>query len=136
SFLVKPSNLFILFCICFSVVFMDAFRTWHYSENNFIWDVANYYSYLPATFCNNGSFEFNNGAENFLPISKDGVRMPKVTYGMSLLYSPFFALGYKVALNSHEPLTGFSEGFAACIHWGSIAYALIGLILLRNFLIK
>lgn len=116
---------------------MDAWRSWHFKQDNFVWDVANYYSYLPAKFCNNNSFDFKNGKGDFLPVNQNGQKMPKVTYGMSLLYSPFFALGYKVAINSkEEPLDGFSEAFANCIHWGSIIYVILGLIFLRKFLLK
>ncbi|MEO6305758.1 MAG: hypothetical protein ABIP51_21585, partial [Bacteroidia bacterium] len=111
-------------------------RTWHYEKTNFHWDVANYYSYLPATFCNNGSYDFKNGTENYLPISPTGKRMSKVTYGMSVFYAPAFALGYKIAFNSNEKLDGFSEPFATCVHWISILYGLIGLIFLRKFLLK
>lgn len=115
---------------------MDLWRGWHFNQTNFVWDITNYYSYLPAKFCNNNSFEFKNGLEGYLPTGPNGERMPKVTYGMSILYSPFFALGYKIAINQDSPLDGFSEPFKTCIHWGSIFYGLFGLIFLRNFLIK
>jgi hypothetical protein len=115
---------------------MDLWRGWHSKQNNFVWDVANYYSYLPAKLCNNNSFDFKNGVEGFLPYSPLGERMPKVTYGMALLYSPFFALGYKIAFNQDSPRDGFSEPFSTALHWGSIFYGLFGLIFLRNFLVK
>ncbi|MBK9284299.1 MAG: hypothetical protein IPM51_08235 [Sphingobacteriaceae bacterium] len=115
---------------------MDLWRAWHFDQTNFVWDVANYYSYLPAKFCNNNSFDFKNGTEMYLPNGPNGQKMPKVTYGMSILYAPFFALGYKIAYNEKEALDGFSQPFRICIHWGSILYGLIGLIFLRNFLVK
>ncbi len=115
---------------------MDLWRGWHFKETNFVWDVANYYSYLPAKFCNNNSFNFHNGNEDFLPASPLNEKMPKVTYGMSILYAPYFALAYKIAINQNSPRDGFSEPFATVIHWGSIFYSLFGLIFLRNFLIK
>jgi hypothetical protein len=115
---------------------MDLWRSWHPPENNFAWDVAQYYSYLPAKFCNNNSFDFKNGIEAHLPFSPLKERMSKMTYGMSVLYAPFFALGYKIAYNQKSPLDGFSEPFSTCIHWGSIFYGLMGLIFLRNFLVK
>jgi hypothetical protein len=99
---------------------MDLWRAWHNKQTNFTWDVAQYYSYLPAKFCNNNSFEFSNEMVGYIPTLANGQRMPKVTYGMSLLYSPFFALAYKVALNQDSPRDGFSEPFRTCIHWGSI----------------
>ena len=115
---------------------MDLWRAWHTDQTNFVWDVSNYYSYLPAKFCNNGSFEFKNGNQMYLPYSPYGEKMPKVTYGMSILYSPFFALGYKIAINQRSELDGYSEPFRTCIHWGSIFYGLMGLVFLRKFLLK
>jgi hypothetical protein len=116
---------------------MDLWRKWHFDQNNFVWDVANYYSFLPAKFCNNNSFEFQgDNVKHFLAIGPNGERMSRGTYGMAVFYSPFFALGYKVASNTNAPLDGFSQPFATCIHWGSIFYGLLGLILLRNLLIK
>ena len=67
------------------------------------------------------------------PINK---RISRGTYGMALMYSPFFALGYKIAYNQKSPLDGFSEPFATCIHWGSIFYVMLGLIFLRRFLLN
>ena len=136
SSLIKPSSLLIIFCFCFSFFLMDLFRKWHFNQNNFNWDVANYYSYLPAKFCNNGSFEFGNGTESFLMVSPINKRISRGTYGMALMYSPFFALGYKIAYNQKSPLDGFSEPFATCIHWGSIFYVMLGLIFLRRFLLN
>ncbi len=139
SILNKPSILLIIFCTCFSVWFMDLWKFWHLENKQdtvFVYDVANYYSYLPATFIYDYGFHFQNTQELFLKDSPFGDRIPKATYGMSLLYSPFFALGYKVALNQHSPLTGFSEPFATCLHWGSIFYGLLALLFLRNFLRK
>ena len=54
---------------------------------------------------------------------------------MSAMYSPFFALGYKIAVNQKSPLTGFSEPFATCVRWGSIFYVLLGLFFLRQLLV-
>ncbi|MCW3076251.1 MAG: hypothetical protein JWO32_860 [Bacteroidetes bacterium] len=136
SGLSKPSVMLIIFCFCFSFFTMDLWRKWHFTQNNFQWDVANYYSYLPAKFCNNDSFKFSNGVSDFLQVLPNGEIVTRATYGMAIMYSPFFALGYKIALNQKSPLDGFSEPFSTCLHWGSIFYSLLGLILLRNFLIK
>jgi len=132
----KPSQLFIVFSVCFSVFTMDLWRNWHSYEDNFRWDVAHYYSYLPAKFCNHNSFKFNTPFDNYLPESPIGKKIPKMTYGMSVMYLPFFAIGYKIAVNQGSATDGFSEPFATCVHWGSIFYGLLGLLLLRNFLVK
>ncbi|MGE0568535.1 MAG: hypothetical protein AB7O73_11340 [Bacteroidia bacterium] len=139
SYLSKPSVLVIIAISCFSIVTMDGWRNWHKGQHPFSWDVANYYSYLPAHFLNDGSYEFNNPnfVDNYLPICPiDNKHIPKTTYGMSLMYSPFFALGYKVALNQNDPRDGFSEPFATVIHWGMIFYGLLSLFILRSLLRK
>ena len=115
---------------------MDLWRAWHFNQTNFVWDVANYYSYLPAKFCNHNSFNFESGMQVYLPDSPKGEKIPKVTYGMSILYSPFFALAYKIAINQNSPRDGFSEPFRTCMHWCGILYGLFGLIFLRKFLLK
>ena len=132
----KPSVIFLIFTFCFSFWFVDFWRPWNSSkdESGFTWDAMHYYSYLPYKFCNNNSFEFNNGYTNFLAIGPKGTHLPKTTYGMSILYSPFFALGYKIAYNQKSPLNGFSEPFATCNYWGGIFYVMLGLVILRNFL--
>jgi len=137
--LYKPSIILIIAISCFVTITMDGWRYWHSEQNNFSWDVANYYSYLPAYISNNGSFEFDERVFNnyYLPICPhDSLHIPKTTYGMALLWSPLYALGYKIAINQNDALNGFSEPFSTVIHWGGIAYAILGLLLLRNFLIK
>ncbi len=137
-FLRKPSILVIVFSACFIFWFVDFWRPYNAAKNHnqFVWDVLNYYSYLPATFCNDGSYQFFNGGDSiFMPYAPDGDPMPKTTYGMSLLYSPFFAIGYGFAVIQDNALTGFSEPFATGIHWGSIIYVLLGIVFLRKFLL-
>ncbi len=134
----KPGVLVIIFSACFAFWFVDFWRPYNVSKNetNFTWDVMNYYSYLPAYVCNDGSFEFPAPfIPGFLPLGPKGTHVPKTTYGMSLMYAPFFALGYKIAWNQKSPLNGASEPFATCIHWGSIFYVLLGLVFLRKFLL-
>lgn len=133
----KPSIIVIIASICFVIVTMDLWRSWHNGQHQISWDVANYYSYLPATFNNNGSFEFEDDLKNYLPVYPgDSLHMPKTTYGMALLYSPFYAIGHKIAINQGNKLNGFTDGYTGVLHWGMIFYGIIGLIVLRRFLIE
>lgn len=133
----KPTLVFFVFSICFAFWFNDFWRPYNVqlNQNNFVWDVFGYYSYLPATFCNNGSFEWADQPSDHNPVGPLKTHLPKYTYGMALMYSPFFALGYKVAINQKSPLNGFSEPFATCIRWGSIFYVFLGLLFLRKLLL-
>jgi len=135
----KPTVLVILFSICFAFWFVDFWRSYNAAKNhnNFQWDVMNYYSYLPATFCNGGSYDFHQSGDSmFLPYGPRGGFVPKTTYGMSILYAPYFALGYKIAINQDSPRNGFSEPFATALRWGSIFYVIFGLMFLRKFLLR
>jgi hypothetical protein len=118
---------------------MDLWRPWHLHtklESPFCWDVAHYYSYLPGASKNHFTMQSNNEFDGFLLFAPDSTRMPKTTYGMAILYSPFYVLGYKIAINQKSSTDGYSEPFATCIHWGSIFYGLLGLLFLRNLLRK
>ena len=132
----KPSVILLLFTFFFSFWFVDFWRPWNpdKKENGFAWDAVHYYSYLPYKFCNNNSFDFP-GYSGYLADGPIG-KMPKTTYGVSILYAPFFAIGYKIAYNQKSPLDGFSEPFATCNYWGGVFYVMLGLIFLRNFLVN
>lgn len=135
----KPSILLLLFTLCFSIWFSDLWKPWHrlsLYDTPFVWDVAQYYSYLPATFIYDGDFGYNKDFSGFCCDAPLGGKMPKTTYGMSILYAPFFALAYKISVNTHSVLDGYSGHFSTWIHFGSVFYGLLGLLLLRNLLIK
>jgi hypothetical protein len=135
----RPSLLLLLFAAVFAFWFLDFWKPYNSAKHhhNFNADVANYYSYLPAYFCNGGSFDFMWGTDSmYLPVGPKQTYVPKATYGMSAMYAPFFALGYKIAVNQGSPLDGFSEPFATTIRWGSIFYVLLGLYFLRKLLLR
>src|SRR6185369_5607609 len=88
----KPSVLFIVFTVCFAFWFVDFWKPYNAAKNetNFVWDVFGYYSYLPATFLNKGSFNWHNAASYYNAFGPLNTHMPKYTYGMSIMYAPFF----------------------------------------------
>lgn len=134
----KPSVIFLIFTACFMFWFVDFWKPYNTAKkhNNFNWDIMNYYSYLPAKFCNHDNFDFRLGADSlYLPYGPLNTFVPKTTYGMSILYAPFFAMGYKIAINSKSPLDGFSEPFATSVRWGSLFYVFMGLFFLRKLLL-
>jgi hypothetical protein len=134
----KPSLLVIIFSAVFAFWFLDLWKPYNTAKghHNFNSDVHNFYSYLPAYFCNHGSFDFGWGADSlYIPPGPRGF-VPKCTYGMSAMYAPFFAIGYKIAINQHDRLDGFTEGFATSVRWGSILYVLLGMFLLRLLLLR
>lgn len=124
---VKSSLRFTTYTLTFICIFMLLFqqywRGWKSGDHPFKFDRAHYYSYLPALFIT-GNFEFTECSN--LTETPIGKKIPKVTYGMALMYSPFFMVGHNLAIMKNRPLTGYSEPYSTCIHYGSLIYLLIG----------
>lgn len=107
------------------------------NPNPFVWDVANYYSYIVATF--HADLGFKDPATRsfeFLPIDGKGIRIPKVTYGVALFYLPWHALGHQIAVHTDYENNGFSEPYLECLYWGGVFYSLIAFLFLAAFLRK
>ncbi len=101
----------------------------------FVWDVKQYYAYLPATFIHHDlSFKFDN--DFWLNETPTGHRIPMATYGMSLMYLPAFLVGYKIAINSKEKIDGYSDGFKDTLQYGTIFYFTCALLILRSLLLR
>jgi hypothetical protein len=130
-FSVSASAVFIItfFCIAFSPFFTN----WGKFNTPFHDDVNQYYSYIIAVFKYH-DITFSNGMYGFwifeTPIHK---LVPKVTYGMSLFYLPFFLIA---ELFSKGNATGYEPIYAWSIHLGCILYVLIGLVYCRKTLLN
>lgn len=111
------------FICVFMLLFQEYWRGWRAGDHPFKFDRAHYYSYLPALFIT-GNFDFPECPD--LTSAPNGNKIPKVTYGMALMYSPFFMLGHKVAINTKSPLTGYSAPYSTLVHYGSLFYMLAG----------
>ena len=74
-----------------SLLFTNYFRDYRGNEHPFISDVDQYYSYLPAALIHHDlSFKFPNAY--WLVDAPNGNRVPKVSMGMAVLYSPWFLI--------------------------------------------
>lgn len=106
------------------------------AKNLFIYDVNNYYSYLPAAFVHHDlGFSFPNNY--WMPESPiTGNKIAKGTMGMSILYSPFFGIGYLHAAISGDKLDGYSPPFDFWIHFGTLFYGLIAAFFLLRSLMR
>jgi hypothetical protein len=108
------------------------------------WDVTSYYGYLPATFIHN-DIELKFVSEDpvgyakrmeFWPeTAENGGKVIKTTMGLSILYSPFFAIAHCIATYGGYSTTGFSAPYQLCIHFASVFYLAFGLIYLRKMLL-
>ena len=102
----------------------------------FFADVNQYYSYLPAAFLEK-DLGFTYAHRYWTNEGQKGREVPKVTMGMALLYSPWFALGYWEASReaaANQALTGYERPFEKWIHRGSLLYALLAAFLLLQCL--
>jgi hypothetical protein len=131
----RPSLYLFIFLIIFSV---DRYNRWvNFEKGNFpfVDDVDQYYSYLPAAFIHHDlTFNFpNNYWTNKL---ENGNRIPKVTVGMAIMYSPFFFVGHVLAKNNQYKADGYSLPYKWAIHFGSILFTLLGLWFSRKNLLR
>lgn len=107
------------------------------------WDTMEYYSYLPATFIYNDlSLEFTKENPEFFSsrfwphTASNGKLVLKMSSGMAIVYSPFFAIAHLLAKPlGYEP-DGFTTPYRMAISFGALVYLAIGLILLSRFLQK
>ena len=125
----------LIFIFVYMIFFQNYWRFWNSDkgETPFVSDVDQYYSYLPATFIYH-DLDFSYSNRYWLTTAPNGNVVAKGTYGMAFLYSPFFLLGHKIAINQNSPLNGYSEPYGTCVHYGSLFYCLMGLIILASVL--
>jgi len=138
---------FSLWALVFSIliVFYINIRLeyWNTTEKVVTHDVLSYYAYLPATFIYHDlSLKFLSGPGHKLGKHFWGTKSPTdntviiTSYGMSLLYSPFFAVANSVAELMGFPADGYSKPYCFALIFSSIFYLLIGAVFLRKLLLK
>ncbi len=103
-------------------------------------DVIEYYSYLPATFIYNDltlKFKEHKDVQNRIwgHQLENGNYVIKVSMGLSLMYAPFFLAGHAVASMTGFPADGYSIPYAAGLTMSSVFFFILGLIVLRKFLL-
>lgn len=121
----------LIFVFVFMLFFQNYFRFWNSDkgETPFQWDADQYYSYLPATFIYH-DLDFTYTTRYWLIPTPTGKSIPKMTCGVAIMMTPFFLLGHKIAINQNSPQDGYSEPYGTCVHYGSLFYSLMGLVIL------
>jgi hypothetical protein len=119
-------------------VFKDFWKSWKEDETQFVWDVNNYYSFLPAAIIHQDlTFAGQSPPHPYWLIpTPNGKKVQKGTCGMSIMYLPFFLIGHKIAINTHVPADGFSGPYSYMLHYGTFFYSLLAFIYLRRCLLK
>lgn len=133
--------LLFIFLIVFYIDFH--YKIWDQQERVIGHDTKSYYAYLPATFIYHDlSLEFLKQGGDKLGKHFWGKKSPTghtviiTSYGMSLLYSPFFLVAHSIAKSTDYPADGYSKPYCFALLMSSIFYLMMGVIFLRKFLIK
>ena len=118
------------------------------SEATISWDVAGYYHYLPGIFIYHDLkrqdwLKYINDTylpspaydQNFVH-EASGNKVNKYAIGQSILYTPFFLVGHLYAKVSDKyEADGYSAPYQRAIWFGSLCFAILGLVLLRVILL-
>lgn len=102
----------------------------------FTTDQAIYYSYLPAFFINNDPF-FKLTAQPcaFYDSFSENKLSPKYTFGMAIMYSPFFIAAITVdPMEDELSKFGLTKTFSRFIRIGNVLYFLLGMFFLLKTL--
>ncbi len=118
-------------------------KPWNKDPGVFSSDVNQYYAYLPSIFIYNDlTLQFYHKDKNAIGSTFFPQRSPTwelvivPTYGVSLLYLPFFLLAHFFSIFSDYPATGLSSPYQFLLQMSSWVYLLIGLLFLRRLLLK
>lgn len=121
------------------VILMSYSISYHQGEKirGVIWsDMEGYYLYLPAVFINGGFKDLKCYSGCSVPNKELGWVHTKYTYGVAVLELPFFAIAHVIASTTTFENDGYSKPYAYALLASGLFYFLIGLLLLRKFLLK
>ncbi|HLO70030.1 MAG TPA: hypothetical protein VK167_04125, partial [Flavipsychrobacter sp.] len=112
------------------------------------WDNLGYYMYLPGIFIYHdidklewmpaidAKYGMTGGSFYQAEKLEDGNYVDKYLGGVAIMQLPFFAGAHFVAQQYGYPTDGFSPPYQYTVAFAAIFYALLGLFLLRRFLLK
>ena len=133
----------LIFSLLFVIYINFSYSNWNYANKVINSDVLSYYAYLPAAFIYDDlSLEFLKEGGDKLGKHFWGKESPTgkvviiTSYGMSVLYFPFFIAADSVADLFGYPADGYSKPYCFALVMSSIFYLLIGIIFLRKLLLK
>ena len=123
------------------------FQEWRRNEDGrrgvIRYDVISYYSYLPATFIYGdvtlgfiGEGTVKNDNKFWYEKLDNGHRLIVTSMGLSFMYAPFFFVAHALAPLLGQEADGFSNIYQLMLTLSGLFYALMGLILLKNLLLR
>ena len=148
----KPISLFACILVCAAVF---SFRMTHISLGNnkelklTDWDCLGYYMYLPGALIYNDISDLKwmpgieskyhmIGGGDFYQAGKcaTGHYVGKYLGGIAIMQAPFFLIAHYAAPHFGYPQDGFSQPYQWAVAIAAIFYALLGVFLLRRFLLN
>ena len=138
----KAGKIVILFFLI-TIPFVNiSHHRWLGDEGVIIWDIKQYYAYLPAAIIYDDlSLQFIDDNHEFFgkwfwPVeTPTGKRAIVTTMGLSYMYSPFFLLSHLYAKVSPKyEADGFSVTYHVGLTFSALFYFIIGLVFLRKAL--
>lgn len=115
------------------------FRDWH---SPISYDVANYYSYLPAIFIQKDlTLSFYDEHPDWYALkyapnkAPNGNNVIKMTMGLAFYYAPFFLVAHGYSLLFDNP-DGFSSSYRLLLLLSTVFYTVLGMFYLRKILLR
>lgn len=140
----KPNNIWswIAFLLIMTVLFIGIIdkKGWTEKSKTIESDVVIYYNYLPAVFIYDDIHlnYYDNYPElkqyNWVVPLENENRLLKMSYGLSVLYSPFFFAAHLYAKNSHYEANGYTKPYHFALAFSAFFYSIITLLLLFRLL--
>ncbi len=129
---ISYSKIVAIFIAAFVFFTSPFFVNWKPQGHPFVMDVNQYYSYLVAFFIDHDIY-FNSSNHGFwLMETATHHVVPKVTYGVSFFYAPFFLIA---KLISGANSSGYESVYAWCVHYGCMIYVILGCWYTRKLLL-
>lgn len=136
------ASLFAILIVVLACFLVDIdLEKWKVDEGVIENDIHGYYGYLPAYFIfddlkvEKSDYKYSeNGYWFWMKHYENGKIDFGKTYGLALLYSPFFAVAHQCAIYFDYPTTGFSEPYKFFLLLSSLFYLFVGLYFIRKSL--
>ena len=121
---------------------------WNNPTRVIFYDIKVYYAYLPAAIIH-GDLDFEFASQNhkkyssklYLGGGPDNKTLLQFTYGMALMYSPFFLVAHAITSHMEIPYVGYqADGYTVpyriALIISGLAYLALGLYFLRKTLLR
>ncbi|MBC7425610.1 MAG: hypothetical protein H7321_03650 [Bacteroidia bacterium] len=129
------SKRLILFILIFNLASYNLWRDWQGKHDPFSGDVAEYYSYNIAAFIDK-DLSFSNSHYEYLKPTPKGYKIPKMSIGLAMAYTPFFLLAHAITIITGGIANGTSEYYAYILYYAAMLMVVLGLWYLRKVLLN